>query len=69
MSEEDAALFWRVDTPTDPVSGQESADPALYSAEAMPVNGLFLRATTLPEPMIATSVPAVACSTAKVAPA
>ncbi len=35
MSEEDAALFWRVDTPTDPVSGEDSADPTLDSTEAM----------------------------------
>ncbi len=53
MSEEDAALFWRVDTSTDPVSGGERADIALDSTEATPAKGLCLTATTLPEPVIA----------------
>ncbi len=69
MSEEDAAIFWRVDTTTDPVSGEESTDSELGLTEATPGKGLCLRATTLPEPVIATSAPAVNCSTAEVAPA
>ncbi len=59
MSEEDAALFWRADTPTDPVSGGESADPALNSTEATLMEGLCFRATVLPTPVVPTSVPAV----------
>ncbi len=69
MSEEDAVLFWRVDTIIDPVSGEEDTYSALGLTEATPVKGLCLRTTTLPEPVIATSSPAVDCSTAKVAPA
>ncbi len=65
MSEEDAALFWRVDTPTDPVSGEASADPALGSTETTPAKGLCLRATILPTSVVATSAPAVEGSTAK----
>ena len=49
MSEEDAALFWRVDVPADPVSGEESADQTVESTEAMPAEGLCLETTTLPE--------------------
>ena len=68
MSEEDAALFWKVDTPTDPASGEESADPILDSTEATPVKGLCLETTTLPEPARATSTPAVDCDIRKVTP-
>ncbi len=67
MSEEDAALFWRVDTPIDPVSGKESADPVLDSTEATPVKGLCLETMTLPTSVRATSAPAVDCSPGKVA--
>ena len=69
MSEEDAALFWRVDTPTDPVSGEESTDPTLDSTEAMPVKGLSLEITTLPEQARATDAPAVDCGTRRATPA
>ncbi len=69
MTKEDAAIFWGMDATTDPVSGEKSTDPALDSTEATPVKGLCLRAMTLPEPVIATSEPAVDCSTVKVAPA
>ncbi len=68
MSEEDAALFWRVDTPTGPMSEETSAHPALDTTEATPVRELCLEATALPEPGVATSVPAVESSTVKVAP-
>ncbi len=67
MSEEDAALFRRVDIPTDPVSGEESADPVLDSIEATPVKGLCLETTSLLEPVRATSETAVDGSTGKVA--
>ncbi len=66
MSEEDAALFWKVYTPTDPVSGDESTDPILDSTEATPVKGLCLETTTWPEPARATNVPAVDCGIRKV---
>ncbi len=65
MSEKDAALFWRIDTPTDPVSGEESAYPVLDLIEAMPVKGLCLEITPLPKPVRATSAPAVDCGTGK----
>ncbi len=68
MSEEDAALFWRVDAPADPVSGEANADPPLDSIEATPEKGLCLRATILPTPVVATSAPAVKGGTVKVAP-
>ncbi len=66
MSEEDAALFWRVDTPTDPVSGEENADPTLDSTETTPVKGLCLETTTLPWQARATSTPVVDCGPRKV---
>ena len=69
MSEEDAALFWRVDTTTDPGSGKKSPDSALGLTEATLVKGLCLGTMTLLEPVIATSAPAIKCSTVKVAPA
>ncbi len=69
MSEDDAALFWGVDTPTNPVSEETSADPALDSTEAMPVEGLCLRAMTLPTPVVTTNAPAIKDSTMKIAPA
>ncbi len=67
MLEEDAALFWRVGAPTDTVFGETSTDLVLDSIEAMPVEGLCLETTTLPEPVRAASAPAVECSTVKVA--
>ena len=57
MSEEDAALFWRADTSTALVSGEESAEPTLDSTEATPVRGLCLETTTLPEQARATNTP------------
>ncbi len=66
MSEEDATLFWRVDTPTDPVSGEESVDPTLDSTEATSVKGLCLETMTLPKQARATSAPAVDCGPRKV---
>ncbi len=68
MSEEEDALFWRVDTPSNPVSGKKSAEPALDSTEATPVKGLCLEATTLAEPAVATSVPTVESRAMQVAP-
>ncbi len=69
MSEEDAALFWNIDADSDPAPWRESANPAPDSTEAMPVEGLCLRATRLPVPVTALDAPAIDCSTAKVAPA
>ena len=69
MSEEDDALFWRVDTPTDPVLGEESTDPTLDSTEATLTEGLCLRTTTLPTPVVTTTTPEVKDSTVKVVPA
>ncbi len=65
MSEEDAALFWRIDTPAVPMSGEESASQTLESMEAMPAEGLCLETTTLPEQARATNVPTAECSTRK----
>ncbi len=69
MSEEDATLFWRVDTPTDPVSGEESADPILDSREATPARRLCLGPTTVPKQARATKAPAVDCGTNRATPA
>ena len=66
MSEENAALFWRVDTPTYPVSGEEGAGPVLDSTEATAVKGLCPETTTLPEPARAASAPAMGCGPRKV---
>ncbi len=68
MEEEDA-LFWGIETTTDPASGGESIDSALDSTEVMPAEELCLRATKLAAPVTANSVPAIECSTAKIAPA
>ncbi len=68
MSEEDATLFWRVDTPTDSVSGEESAGQTLGSAEATPAEGLCLESTTLPEQERATKVPTAHCNIEKTTP-
>ena len=65
MSEEDAALFWRVDTPTDLVSGEESAGQTLEPIEATPVEGLCLETMTLPEQARATNAPTVDCGIRK----
>ena len=69
MSEEDAALFWRVDTPTDPVLGEESAGQTLESTEATPVEGLCLEAMTSPEQARAVNMPTDECSIRKNTPA
>ncbi len=55
MPQEDAALFWRIDTTTDLTSGEESTNPATGLIEATPVEGLCLRGTILSKPVIATS--------------
>ncbi len=68
MSEEDAALFWKIDTDPDTVAGEESTSLAPDSTEATPVEGLCLRATRLCEPVTALNAPAVDCGTAKAAP-
>ncbi len=65
MSEEDAALFWRVDTPTDLVSGEESAGQTLESTEATPAEGLCLETTTLPKQARATNAPTMDCGVRK----
>ncbi len=49
MSEEDAALFWSVDLPTDPVSGEKSAGQTLESTEILPAEGLWTETMILPE--------------------
>ena len=59
MSEEDAALFWRVDTPTDPMAGKESASQTLEPIEATPAEGLCLETTTLAKQARATNAPTV----------
>ncbi len=69
MSEEDAALFWRVDTPTDPVLGEESAGQTLESTEDTPVEGLCLEATPLSEQARAINMPTEECSIRKNTPA
>ena len=69
MTEEDAALFWGMETTPDPASGEESTDSDLDSTEVTPAEGLCLRATTLPALVTANSVPAIECITAKIAPA
>ena len=65
MLEEDAALFWRVDTPTDPVLGEESAGQTLESTEATPAEGLCLEATTSPEQARAVNMLTDECSIRK----
>ena len=60
MSEEDTALFWRLDIPTDLVAGEENAGHTLESTEASPAEGLCLETTTLPEQAKATNTPTVA---------
>ncbi len=62
MSEEDAALFWSVDIPADPVSGETGASPALEPAEAAPAGRPCPEAKTLPEQAITPSAPTVQCS-------
>ena len=69
MTEEDAALFWGIETTTDPASGGESIDSALDSTEVTPAEGLCLRATKLAAPVTANSAPAIEYSMAKIAPA
>ncbi len=69
MSEEDAALFWSVDTPTDPVSGEENTDQTLESTEATLAEGFCLETTTLPEQARATNVLTVHCNMRKTIPA
>ena len=59
------ALFWRVHTPTDLVSGEESADQTLESTGATPVEGLCLETTTLPEQVRTTNAPTVDCGIRK----
>ncbi len=65
MSDEVAALFWRVDTPADPVSGEESADPTVDSTGATPARGLCLETTTLAEQARATNASTVNCGIRK----
>ncbi len=69
MSEEDAALFWGVDTTTDPVSGEECTDQTLESTEATPAEGLCLETTTLPEQARAINMSTEECSIRKTIPA
>ncbi len=69
ISEEDAALFWGVDTPTNPMAGEESADQTLESTEATPAEGLCLETTTLPEQARAINMPTKECSIGKTIPA
>ncbi len=68
MSEEDAALFWKVDTPTDPVSREESADTTPDSTETTPAKGLCLETATLPEQARATNAPTMDCGIRKTRP-
>ncbi len=68
MSEEDAALFWSVGTPTDRVSNEQSTDQTLECMKATPVEGLCLETTTLPAQAKATQVPTMHCSIEKTIP-
>ncbi len=68
MSEEDAALFWSIDIPMDPVLGEESAIQTLESIEATVIEGLCLKTKTLPEPVKATNTLTVECSIRKTTP-
>ncbi len=51
MSEEDAALFWEVETCPNPISRRESMDPAPYSVEATLAEELCPGTTGLPAPV------------------
>ncbi len=67
MSEEDAALFWKIDADSNSAPQRESANPAPDSTEATPVEGLCLGTMRLPAPVTDLNAPAVDCSTAKAA--
>ena len=68
-SEEDAALFWSVDMPTDPVSGGMSADQTLEATEATPTGRLWPETITLSEQVTASKMPTVRCSMKETTPA
>ncbi len=62
MSEEDAALFWSVDIPTDPVAGEMSADQTLESTETTPTGRPCPETITLPEQATAPNASTIQCS-------
>ncbi len=68
MSEEDAALFWEVETDPNLTSRRDCTYPAPYSVEATLAEGLCPRTTGLPAPMTARSSQAIDCRLVQSAP-